>query len=230
MRGNPHAVLAAIDRFSDLPLAFQRNKLDLSLKILTKQDPVPKVLVELGGYIGYSAVAWGIFLKELNYNDAAGIKVYSVESDAKFVPIIKAIVELADLSDVVEAVEGLSYDVLRALKEKDEAFIIDVLFLDHWDKYYRSDLELCVELGMLKPGSLIMADNTDFPGAPEYMDFIRKRTVASNGLRFSTETLFVEKESSGGSSKAVCRYSKTMNQYADCPKNAIEATNVISLA
>lgn len=111
MRGNPHAVLAAIDGFSDLPLALQRNKLDLSLKILTKQFPAPKFLVELGGYIGYSAVAWGIFLKELNSNDAAGIEVYSVESDAKFVPIIKAIVELAGLATLWKQLK----DSLRCL-------------------------------------------------------------------------------------------------------------------
>lgn len=184
-------------------MTFQRNKLDLSWKILAKQHPPPKVFVELGGYVGYSAVAWGAFLKELNGNDATGIKVYSVESDAKFVSIIKAIVDLAGLSSIVEAVEGLSYEVLRGLKKQEQAFIIDVLFLDHWDKYYRSDVELCVKLGMLKPGSLIMADNTDFPGAPEYMGFVRERTSATNGLRFASETFFVEKESSGGSSRAV---------------------------
>ncbi|TLD20854.1 S-adenosyl-L-methionine-dependent methyltransferase [Venturia nashicola] len=110
-----------------------------------------------------------MLLSEDTDNDATGIKVYSVESEAA---IIKAIVDVAGLSNFVEVVEGFSYDVLNGLKQKEDAFVIDVLLLDHWDKYYRSDVELCVELGMLKAGSLIMADNTDFPGASDYMQFV----------------------------------------------------------
>lgn len=130
LRGDPHAVLAAIDDFPDLPLVFQRNKLDLSWKILSDHKPVPRTLVELGGYIGYSAVAWGIYLKALNFGDLKDVKVLSVESDPKLAGIMKAIVELAGLNSVVEVVNELSCEALRGFKRKDENFSIDALFLN----------------------------------------------------------------------------------------------------
>lgn len=81
----------------------------------------------------------------------------------------------------------------------------------------------------MKPGSLIMADNTDFPGSPEYNEFVKARTAATSGLRFSSKTLFVEKESSGGSSRAVSDAWNSRTLDAIDEKKAIEATTVVSL-
>jgi catechol O-methyltransferase len=41
---------------------------------------------------------------------------------------------------------------------------IDALFLDHWKDRYAPDLQLCEDLKLFRVGSVILADNTDFPG------------------------------------------------------------------
>ena len=68
--------------------------------------------------------------------------------------------------------QGESGESLRKLKSEKCIEHIDVLFLDHWEKFYVPDLRLCEELGLLKKGSVIVADNTDMPGAPDYLKYV----------------------------------------------------------
>lgn len=41
-------------------------------------------------------------------------------------------------------------------------------FLDHLKHLYLEDCELAVKLGVLQPGSVVVADNVLNPGVPEY--------------------------------------------------------------
>jgi catechol O-methyltransferase len=50
---------------------------------------------------------------------------------------------------------------------------IDFLFLDHVESLYVPDFKACEELGLLKKGAVITADNIVRPGAPEYRAFVR---------------------------------------------------------
>jgi predicted O-methyltransferase YrrM len=99
--------------------------------------------------------------------------VYSCELDAGLAKIARDFVELAGLSDVVEVVEGKSTDSIKMLKEEHKIDHIDVLFLDHWESYYLPDLQLCEDLGLLRKGSIVLADNTDMPGAPDYVKYVK---------------------------------------------------------
>ena len=45
---------------------------------------------------------------------------------------------------------------------------VDFVFIDHDKAAYLPDLELITAKGWLHPGSLVVADNVKFPGAPEY--------------------------------------------------------------
>lgn len=77
-----------------------------------------------------------------------------------------------------------------------------MLFLDHWEKFYVPDLRLCEELSLLKPGSVIVADNTDMPGAPDYLKYVEGG--GEGGWKYRCESIEV-----GGSTKGpVSLYSK----------------------
>lgn len=118
----------------------------------------PQVMVELGGYCGYSAIAFGAALR-----DAGGKRFYSLEYDAEFGAVISSLVDLAGLQDVVKVEIGASSASLRRLYEDGSLKKIDLLFLDHVKPLYTPDLKLCEELGLIGPGSVLAADNGEMP-------------------------------------------------------------------
>lgn len=79
-----------------------------------------------------------------------------------------------------------SDNFLRTLAEK--KIQIDFLFIDHVKNLYLKDLKLALALGLLKPGTIVVADNVLKPGAPDYRAFVESDS------RFETTThhTFVE--------------------------------------
>lgn len=171
-------------------MVYQPEKIEVSKSILKSMQRKPKVLVELGTYVGTSAVAWGAILKEINgEGDGEGdAKVYSIELDPLFVSIARDFISLAGLDHTVEIVNGQSGTSLKALKDDGKIDAIDVLFLDHWEKFYVEDLKICEDLGLLRVGSVIIADNTDMPGAPDYLEYVRGGGREGK-VRYETETV-----------------------------------------
>ncbi|KAJ9651551.1 hypothetical protein H2198_009167 [Neophaeococcomyces mojaviensis] len=168
LMNNPQAVLDAIDDYVNNVkhlMIYSDKKLNATEKALATLDLKPKVLVELGGYVGKSAVAWGPMLMKLNTATDSTSSIGIRESG----------------------------ESLRRLKEEGIEHI-DVLFLDHWEKFYVPDLRLCEELSLLKPGSVIVADNTDMPGAPDYLKYVEGG--GEGGWKYRCESIEV-----GGSTK-----------------------------
>lgn len=114
----------------------------------------PETMVELGGYVGYSAIAFGAAFKE-----AGGKRYYSLEYNPEFGAVIASLVDLAGLRDVVKVEIGPASSSLRRLHEEGALRRIDLMFLDHVKPLYRPDLKLCEELGLVGPGSVLAADN-----------------------------------------------------------------------
>lgn len=126
----------------------------------------PGIMVELGGYIGYSAGALGSAVKE-----AGGQRYISVESNETFASIAREMIEMAGLEGFVEVRVGKSDLVLRELKEEIGGKL-DVLFVDHYKPAYLHDLLLCEELGLVGKDTWVAADNVRHPGAPEYKAYV----------------------------------------------------------
>ncbi|KAF2428359.1 S-adenosyl-L-methionine-dependent methyltransferase [Tothia fuscella] len=162
-------------------------------------EPKPKILVELGCYMGVSALAWGAILKELNEGktDGGGVKVYSCELKEGFAKIARDFLDLAGLSSIVEVVVGESTKSLHFLHSSGKVpkGALDVLFLDHWKEFYLPDFREVEDLGLLREGSVILADNCDIPGAPDYLEYVRKGgRGGEGGFRLETGTVKVEME------------------------------------
>jgi catechol O-methyltransferase len=65
-----------------------------------------------------------------------------------------------------------------------------VVLLDHWKDVYLSDLLLCEKLQVFHEGSIISADNTDYPGAPDYVKYVKRGGSGLLGAtRYAFETL-----------------------------------------
>ena len=180
LQNNPNAVLNAIfDHVSSTKgmMIFQRAKIDKAKQILETMHLTPKVILELGTYVGCSAVGWGSMLKEW-YGEQAegkGCKVVSCELEEEFCGIARDIVRLAGLDGVVGVEQGKAESTIRRLYEEGSLGkgSVDVLFIDHWEDAYLSDLKVVEELGLMGKGGVVIADNTDVPGAPEYLEYVR---------------------------------------------------------
>ena len=50
----------------------------------------------------------------------------------------------------------------------------DVIFFDHWKNVYLKDLEFLEKEGVVKSGTVLIADNVVTPGAPDYLAYVKE--------------------------------------------------------
>lgn len=142
----------------------------------------PSVLVELGGYIGYSAILFADAMSRTNVKDPV---VWSLEESQEYADIAASFFDLAGLSHIVKIVVGPAEESLRQLKA-DGVWSngIDVLFLDHVEILYEHDFKVCEELSLMKSGTVVLADNALRPGAPDYVKYVRAHAgLDSHGIK-----------------------------------------------
>ena len=150
-----------------------QHKLKHIREVLTTVDPKPKTVVELGTDVGYSALALGAIMKDIWGAERAGVKIWSLKLEPRWAAITNEFLDIAGLRDMVEVVVGAAADAIKRLKAENLLVSVDVLVLDHWEAFYLQDLKVCEELGLLRKGSVVFADNVLFPGAPEYLEYFK---------------------------------------------------------
>lgn len=164
----------------DFLISVGPDKARIAADIITTKRP--SALVELGGYIGYSAILFADAMSRTNIQDPL---LWSLEASQEFADIATSLVNLAGLSHIVKIIVGPAEESLRRLKA-DGVWSngIDVLFLDHVEDLYEHDLEVCEELTLMKPGTVILADNALRPGAPDYVKYVRAHAgLESHGIK-----------------------------------------------
>lgn len=172
LKGNADAVLSAIDEFA-YQKSFLMNVGDTKGKILDDfvRQRQPKISIELGSYIGYSAIR----IAKLLPQDGHLYCVELLESNSK---IIREMVEHAGLTSKVTVVNGSLSDEGKTISRLIEEYgfrpgVVDLCFIDHDKRYYLSDLKLMMEQQWFREGSVVVADNVLYPGAPEYEKYMK---------------------------------------------------------
>ncbi|KAI9805178.1 MAG: Copper amine oxidase [Sarcosagium campestre] len=168
IRGSPSAVLAAIDDYAKTKFLMNVGSEKGKIVVDLISEVKPQVMVELGGYVGYSAIKFGDAVRK-----AGGKRYYSLERNPEFAAVVASLVDLAGLSDIVKVVVGSSAESIRRLHADGSLKHIDLLFLDHFKPAYKTDLKLCEQLGLISPGSVLAADNVIKPGNPPYLGYVR---------------------------------------------------------
>eukprot|EP00933_Yihiella_yeosuensis_P059045 TRINITY_DN5994_c1_g1_i9.p1 TRINITY_DN5994_c1_g1~~TRINITY_DN5994_c1_g1_i9.p1 ORF type:complete len:739 (-),score=109.18 TRINITY_DN5994_c1_g1_i9:93-2225(-) len=163
--GSPDACMAAVEQFAE--------GRSLWLKITAWEKAIvvhevaklckPRVAVEIGGYVGYSAT--NIARAVAPY----GGKVASLEVDPMHVTIVRNMVEYCGLSDNVDVWTGYCYDTIPHLLKAYGPRSVDMVFMDQKGTRFHTDLALMEELNLLSDGAVILADNVLKPGAPLYI-------------------------------------------------------------
>jgi catechol O-methyltransferase len=131
----------------------------------------PKLLLELGTYCGYSGLRIAKVMP-------AGARLYSIEYNPENAEIARRIWAHAGVDDRLTVIVGTlgdggaTIDRLRSEVGFGEGSV-DFVFVDHDKSAYLSDLERIVAQGWLHPGSIVVADNIRFPGAPDYRAYMQ---------------------------------------------------------
>ncbi|UCH47121.1 MAG: O-methyltransferase [Betaproteobacteria bacterium] len=130
------------------------------------------LILELGTYCGYSALRMAVA--------APTARIVSIEFKQANAQIARRILEHAGVSDRVTIVVGTLGDggaTVQALRNSHgfETGSVDMAFIDHAKDAYLPDLQLILDNGWLRHGSLVVADNVKVPGAPEYQAYMREK-------------------------------------------------------
>ncbi|MGB9281614.1 MAG: O-methyltransferase [Pseudonocardiaceae bacterium] len=133
----------------------------------------PQRLLELGTYCGYSALR----TVRVMPSDA---RLYSIELSPDNAQIARRIWDHAGVGDRVTVVvgqlgdDGSTLDQLRA----EHGFTdgkLDFVFVDHDKSAYLPDLHRILNQKWLHLGSVVVADNVKFPGAPQYRAYLKQQ-------------------------------------------------------
>lgn len=100
----------------------------------------------------------------------------TVETSAANAALARLFIAHAGLSDAIQVVEGRVQDVLESLRREGagapDVEPFDLVFIDHDKNAYLDDLKYLMTEKLVVKGSVIVADNILFPGAPEYRKFV----------------------------------------------------------
>jgi predicted O-methyltransferase YrrM len=144
------------------------------------QKVKPLRALELGTFLGYSAVRTARNLQP-------GGRLLCVEANPQNSAVARQVVEYAGYGQQVQVVDGLSGQVIPRLpallagmqsslpqdpvqqqqrQRQLQLSGFDFVFLDHAKGCYLPDLEALEQLGLVRQGTVVMADNVVYPGAP----------------------------------------------------------------
>jgi catechol O-methyltransferase len=171
-QGDPEDVIRVIDEFC-MNRSVMINVGDEKGEILDRavRRASPYLLLELGTYCGYSALRMARLMP-------AGARLCSIEFSPDNAAIARRIWDHAGIGDELTVVVGTlgdggsTIDGLRTEHGFGEG-TVDFVFVDHDKAAYLPDLERILAERWLHPGSIVVADNVRFPGAPQYRGYLK---------------------------------------------------------
>jgi catechol O-methyltransferase len=130
-----------------------------------------KKILELGTYCGYSSMRMAAVAPEAH--------IYSLEFNADNAEIARSIHRHAGVDERITVILGTLGDGGKTADalETEHGFTagsVDLVFLDHAKEAYLPDIKMIIDRGWLQPGSIAVADNVKFPGAPEYHAYMKE--------------------------------------------------------
>ena len=164
-KNNPKSILQTIDNFVLESGQFLMNvgpeKGEILRDHLLKSKP--NNVIELGTFIGYSAVLISSTIGEKS-------KLTSIDSDSHSIEIAKELINFAGLDDKVNLMHGSAEEIIPELN-----FNADFVFIDHAKKKYLSDLKLLETQEIILKNCTVFADNVGIfkDEMVEYFDHVR---------------------------------------------------------
>ncbi|OKL57407.1 hypothetical protein UA08_07656 [Talaromyces atroroseus] len=178
IRNNPQAVINEIDKFSETTelhlMTIGPQKGGMLSKLIAERKP--STVIELGGFVGYSAIMLGDALRA-----AGGERYFSLELNPVNAAVANLLIDLAGLGDLVTIHIAPSQKTIAKFVKDNVIDHVEFMLIDHWKDRYLPDLWLLESLGLFKPGvTVLAADNCLKPGAPGYLEYVRASPAEKN--------------------------------------------------
>ena len=142
---------------------------DIKGKILDQQllKYKPQTVLEFGTYCGYSSTR---IVKSLSKS----AKFITIEMNPYNANIAASIHKHANVSERIIQLVADTKDAIPTLsQEHDVKQGFDLIFIDHWKNVYLRDLKLLEQFGLIRKGTVVVADNMIYPGAPDYLEYTK---------------------------------------------------------
>lgn len=173
-QGDAEAVVTALDvwasKYPNYGLGAEKGAILEQLFV----THAPKVALEVGSFMGYSAVRTARRLPP------QGI-LHCIEASAANAAVVWQVVDYAGVGDRVDIVVGLSGDVLEDVAARIGR--CDWVFLDHCKPCLLPDCLRMEQLGIIRPGTCLVADNVLYPGAPDFLQHVQDVRLYDTELR-----------------------------------------------
>jgi catechol O-methyltransferase len=112
-------------------------------------------------------------------NDAL---IITIERNPQSAEIAQAIHKHAGVDNRINILIDSTKNVIPRLDKHYHIRSFDLIFIDHNGEAYLRDFMLLEQCGLIKSGTMIVADNVIVPGAPDYLNYIR------NNPNYTTNT------------------------------------------
>ena len=112
--------------------------------------------------------------------------IVTIDVDPASVATARRIYEHAGVANRIQIIVNPTYLSIPHLSKKFHIDSFDFIFIDHDKEDYLGDLKLLEDVGLIKPGTMIVADNIIFPGAPDYVNYIRNNPHYTSTFHEST--------------------------------------------
>jgi catechol O-methyltransferase len=109
-------------------------------------------------------------------------KIISIERDPDAAWIAHSIHKHAGVANRIKIVIDSTAHAIPRLSQKYRIRSFDFIFIDHNGSNYLRDFMLLEQYGLIRSGTMIVADNVITPGAPDYLNYVQ------NNLNYKSKT------------------------------------------
>ena len=188
--GNFDSVVGAAYAFADVyPMYGLSREKAMFLGNLVKNRRSSSIL-EIGTFFGFSTC----FMLQSMPNDCT---LTCIEGNEENIEVAKAVVEKAfgrgaKVLDRWKVIPGLSSDILRKVSGVEvltgsPTRLLDFVFLDHDKSYLLPDTRILESREFLADKAALVADNVIFPGAPDFLEYVKAPDKRNIGVAESAE-------------------------------------------
>ncbi len=108
--------------------------------------------------------------------------IITIEQNPQSAEIAHNIHKHAGVENRINILIGSTEKVIPQLSKQYHIDSFDLIFIDHSGHAYLRDFMLLEQYGLIKSGTMIVADNVITPGAPDYLNYIQ------NNPNYKTKT------------------------------------------
>ncbi|CAF4287284.1 unnamed protein product [Adineta steineri] len=175
--GDIHGVINTIDRYGWTKHSLM-NIGDRKGEILDSaiQSRRPRTILELGTFLGYSSLRMAAQVPR-------NTRIVSIERDPEAAEVAHIIHKHAGVGNQIKIIVDTTENAIPRLKRRFHIRSLDFIFIDHAKSFYLRDFKLLERVGLIQSGTMIVADNVIYPGAPDYLRYVR------NNRNYTTQTI-----------------------------------------